>query len=60
MARYDASGRGMPTGHGALVGGSSRLPGVRARLRSVFGGRELRSSVDPDLAVALGAAASGD
>ena len=43
-----------------LVGGSSRLPMVRARLREVFGGRELRSSVDPDLAVAIGAAASGD
>jgi molecular chaperone DnaK (HSP70) len=43
-----------------LVGGSSRLPMVRARLRDLFGGRELRSSVDPDLAVAIGAAASGD
>jgi molecular chaperone DnaK (HSP70) len=43
-----------------LVGGSSRLPMVRARLREIFGGRDLRSSVDPDLAVAIGAAASGD
>lgn len=43
-----------------LVGGSSRLPAVRAMLREVFGGRELRTSVDPDLAVALGAAVSGD
>lgn len=43
-----------------LVGGSSRLPAVRERLRALFGGRELRSSVDPDLAVAIGAAASGD
>ena len=42
-----------------LVGGSSRLPGIRTRLRALFG-RELRSSVDPDLAVALGAAAAGD
>ena len=41
-----------------LVGGSSRLPGVRDTLRAYFGGRELRSTVDPDLAVALGAALS--
>jgi len=43
-----------------LVGGSSRLPYVRALLSDLFKGRELRASVDPDLAVALGAAASGD
>jgi molecular chaperone DnaK (HSP70) len=43
-----------------LVGGSSRLPLIRSRLSAEFGGRALRSSVDPDLAVALGAAASGD
>ena len=43
-----------------LVGGSSKLPAVRASLSSLFQGRELRTSVDPDLAVALGAAASGD
>ena len=41
-----------------LVGGSSRLLAVRQRLREHFGGRELRTTVDPDLAVALGAAAS--
>ena len=41
-----------------LVGGSSRLPGVRETLRAYFGGRELRFTVDPDLAVALGAALS--
>lgn len=43
-----------------LVGGSTRLPAVRSRLRELFGGKELRTSVDPDLAVAIGAAASGD
>ena len=41
-----------------LVGGSSRLLAVRRRLQAHFGGRELRTTVDPDLAVALGAAAS--
>jgi actin-like ATPase involved in cell morphogenesis len=41
-----------------LVGGSSRLLGVRERLKDLFQGRELRTTVDPDLAVALGAAAS--
>lgn len=43
-----------------LVGGSSRLPAVRRRLSEYLGGRELHSTVDPDLAVALGAAGSGD
>lgn len=43
-----------------LVGGSSRLPLIRTRLSVEFGGRVLRTSVDPDLAVALGAAKSGD
>jgi molecular chaperone DnaK (HSP70) len=43
-----------------LVGGSTRLPAVRARLQAFFGGKALRTSVDPDLAVAIGAAASGD
>ena len=43
-----------------LVGGSTRLPAVRQRLQQFFGGKQLRTSVDPDLAVAIGAAASGD
>ena len=43
-----------------LVGGSTRLPAVRSRLQAYFGGKALRTSVDPDLAVAIGAAASGD
>ena len=42
-----------------LVGGSSRLPWVRARLATLFK-KAPRSSVDPDLAVAIGAAAAGD
>lgn len=43
-----------------LVGGSSRLPAVQERLSGFFGGRRLHSTVDPDLAVAIGAASSGD
>ena len=43
-----------------LVGGSSRLPGVRQRLARVLGGAGMRHSLDPDLAVALGAASVVD
>jgi molecular chaperone DnaK (HSP70) len=43
-----------------LVGGSTRLPKVQERLSAFFGGRALRNTVDPDLAVAMGAAAAGD
>ena len=39
-----------------LVGGSSRLPGVRQRLAKYFNKEQLMYTVDPDLAVALGAA----
>ena len=41
-----------------LVGGSSRIPLVQDRLRAEFG-REPSRAVDPDLAVALGAAVQG-
>lgn len=41
-----------------LVGGSTRLEAVRARLSRAFGGREVRHSVDPDTAIAVGAARS--
>lgn len=43
-----------------LVGGSSRSPFVRSRLSKRFPNLELRSTVDADLAVSLGAAAAGD
>ncbi|XP_052132276.1 heat shock 70 kDa protein-like, partial [Frankliniella occidentalis] len=39
-----------------LVGGSTRIPKVRALLRDMFGGKELRQSINPDEAVAHGAA----
>ncbi|XP_034235489.1 heat shock 70 kDa protein 2-like isoform X5 [Thrips palmi] len=39
-----------------LVGGSTRIPKVRALLAAFFGGKELRHSVNPDEAVASGAA----
>ncbi|KAI9907059.1 hypothetical protein PsorP6_003237 [Peronosclerospora sorghi] len=43
-----------------LVGGSSRLPWVRARLTAMFHGRAPLSDIDPDLAVAYGAARTLD
>src|SRR5213078_3040925 len=45
--------------HVVLVGGSTRVPLVRARLHELCG-REGKSDVDPDLAVALGAAIQAD
>jgi molecular chaperone DnaK (HSP70) len=45
--------------HVVLVGGSTRIPLVRRRLQEVSG-RVPNTSVDPDLAVALGAAIQAD
>lgn len=39
-----------------LVGGSTRIPLVRALVSDYFRGRTLRTEIDPDTAVALGAA----
>lgn len=39
-----------------LVGGSTRIPKVRALLKEYFGGKELNQSINPDEAVAYGAA----
>ena len=39
-----------------LVGGSTRIPKVRAMLKDLFGGKDLRNSINPDEAVAFGAA----
>ena len=42
-----------------LVGGSSRIPRVQSLLRSYFNGKELCQSINPDEAVAYGAAVQG-
>jgi len=39
-----------------LVGGSTRIPKVQAMLQAFFNGRELNKSINPDEAVAYGAA----
>lgn len=39
-----------------LVGGSTRIPKVQELLKEYFGGKELSNSVNPDEAVAYGAA----
>jgi molecular chaperone DnaK len=39
-----------------MIGGSTRIPLVRAFVSDYFGGRQLRTEVGPDEAVALGAA----
>jgi len=40
-----------------LVGGSTRIPKVQSMLRDLFGGKELCRGINPDEAVAHGAAA---
>ena len=42
-----------------LVGGSSRIPRVQQLLKEFFGGKELCQSINPDEAVAYGAAVQG-
>ena len=39
-----------------LVGGSTRIPKVQELLSNFFGGKELNKSINPDEAVAYGAA----
>jgi len=39
-----------------LVGGSTRIPKIRELLRDFFDGKEPNSSINPDEAVAYGAA----
>jgi molecular chaperone DnaK (HSP70) len=40
-----------------LVGGTTRIPQVKARLREYFGaGTNINDSIDPDVTVAYGAA----
>jgi L1 cell adhesion molecule like protein len=42
-----------------LVGGSTRIPTIREKLRDLFGGKQLCQSINPDEAVAYGAAVQG-
>jgi molecular chaperone DnaK len=42
-----------------LVGGSTRIPSVQAAIKEYFGGREPDRTVNPDEAVAIGAAVQG-
>jgi chaperone protein DnaK len=42
-----------------LVGGSTRIPAVQKMLSDYFGGKELNKSINPDEAVAYGAAVQG-
>jgi len=42
-----------------LVGGSTRIPAVQAALQEFFGGKELCKTLNPDEAVAYGAAMQG-
>ncbi|CAE6425141.1 unnamed protein product, partial [Rhizoctonia solani] len=42
-----------------LVGGSTRIPKIREILKDMFGGKEPNQGINPDEAVAMGAAISG-
>merc|ERR1711966_37033 len=42
-----------------LVGGSTRIPKIQSMLSEFFGGKELNRSINPDEAVAFGAAVQG-
>ncbi|KAL7421658.1 Heat shock protein ssb1 [Cryptotrichosporon argae] len=42
-----------------LVGGSTRIPKIQALVSEFFGGRQLNKSINPDEAVAYGAAVQG-
>ena len=42
-----------------LVGGSTRIPKIQSMLSEFFGGKELNKSINPDEAVAYGAAVQG-
>jgi len=42
-----------------LVGGSTRIPKIQAMLKELFGGKELCRTINPDEAVAYGAAVQG-
>ena len=43
-----------------LVGGSTRIPKIQKLLQDYFNGKELNKSINPDEAVAYGAAVQGN
>jgi endoplasmic reticulum chaperone BiP len=45
--------------HVVLVGGSTRIPKIQELLSDYFGGKELSKAINPDEAVAYGAAVQG-
>jgi len=55
----DAKMKGPDIGELVLVGGSTRIPKIQEMLKSLFDNRELCKSVNPDEAVAYGAAVQG-
>ena len=55
----DAKTQPSEVGDVVLVGGSTRIPKVQALLQEHFGGKELCKSINPDEAVAYGAAVQG-
>ena len=55
----DAKATPEQVGDVVLVGGSTRIPKVQAMLAEYFGGKELCKSINPDEAVAYGAAVQG-
>jgi len=55
----DAKTSASEVGDVVLVGGSTRIPKVQALLQEHFGGKELCKSINPDEAVAYGAAVQG-
>lgn len=55
----DAKANPNEVGDIVLVGGSTRIPKVQSMLSEYFGGKELCKSINPDEAVAYGAAVQG-
>jgi L1 cell adhesion molecule like protein len=55
----DAKVKAEDVGDVVLVGGSTRIPKVQALLSEHFGGKELCKAINPDEAVAYGAAVQG-
>ncbi len=59
QALKDADLKANQIDHIILVGGSTRIPAVQQGIKKFFGNKEAEKSVNPDEAVALGAAIQG-